>query len=256
VRRARTSARHAARVIACGVNVARAAGTEGELVMRQLLGIALVLVAGVFGCAEGASSTIPPSHTSAASEANAAREHLQTAAVMEQQGSRGGDTVVCGGIADGITSPICYSTRRPFAPEELAAEQQRHEAAVHYRVSQALRDAETHACEGVPAIDREESPFAYRDDIKELAFLPDGARVGFRSIRGLTVEWLQHVVDCHLAIADALGHDVPGRAYCPLVPRGATAKVTRRSDGYFIEVRSNDPAAATEIIRRVRALRQ
>ena len=224
--------------------------------MRHLLGIALVTVSGIVGCAEGASSTIPPSHASAASEASAGREHLRTAAVMERQGSRSGDAVVCGGIADGITSPICYSTRRPFAPEELAAEQQRHEAAVHFRVSQSLLDAETHACQGVPAIDREESPFAYRDDIRALVFLPDGARVGFRSIRGLTVEWLQHVVGCHLAMADALGHDVPGRAYCLLVPRGATAKVTPWGDGYFIEVRSNDQAAAAEIIRRARALRQ
>ncbi|MGH7298537.1 MAG: hypothetical protein ACRELB_26590 [Polyangiaceae bacterium] len=224
--------------------------------MRTSLALAACAIASsvAVACANGPSSTIPPSHMSAAQEANAAAGHEHRAAVLERQANSQGETVVCGGLNDGIASPICYSNRRPYTADDIAAEQQMADAAEHRRVSAVLLDAERRICTGVPEVDRRESPFAHREDIATVQILPDGARVGFRSIRGLTIEWLQHVVDCQLALDDARGHDVPERPYCPLVPRGAAARVAPWGDGYFIEIRSTDPRGAAEIVRRASAL--
>lgn len=224
--------------------------------MRTPIALAACVIASgaLLACASGASSTIPPSHQSAVEEANAASQHERHAASLERQGRTEGEILVCGGLNDGIRSPICYSNRRPYTADDLAAQQQRKEAAEHRRVSQALVDAETRACEGVPYADRDESPFAHRGDIATVQILPDGARIGFRAIRGLSVQWLQRVVDCQVAIDDAMGHDVPERGYCPLVPRGATATVSAWGDGYLVEVRSRDLNGAAEIVRRAALL--
>jgi len=224
--------------------------------MRVHTGIAtLIVVSGSIACAAGPATAVPPSHLSAAAEVDAARQHERAAGALEKQGEHETEMIACGGIADGITSPICYSSRRPLSHGEVLASEQRQQAAEHRRVSEALRLAEERACSGIPDADRDESPFAHREDVVTVQLLPDGARVGFRAIRGLTVPWLQHVVDCHLARNDAMGHDVPSMAYCPLVPRGAIAKVSAWGDGYLIEVRSTDERGSAEIAHRAQALR-
>lgn len=170
----------------------------------------------------------------------------------------------CGRMVDGLAAPICWtSALSPARDVDIEADDRYLAAAVHRRVSQALRDAEATACDGIPIPDRVESPFAHREDIVAVQVLPLpdtdgmaflGARVVFRDVPGLTVEWLQRVVDCHLARDAALGHDVPEMSYCPLVPAGAHAKVTSGDGGYVIEVRSDDGRAAREIARRAQAL--
>jgi hypothetical protein len=100
----------------------------------------------------------------------------------------------------------------------------------------ALRDAATRACVGVPNDDRDMSPFDHREDIESVAQLYSpssggknptrhflGATVVFHATPGMTAQWLQRVIDCHLARNAALGHDVPEMAYCPLVPKGVSA---------------------------------
>src|SRR5699024_11191603 len=111
------------------------------------------------------------------------------------------------------------------------AERHRKLAEKHRAASKALVDAEQRFCSGIPEADRDTSPFYHREDLRAVQGLknaPDasdvysggatsaveiqqiekevvgpgglqGARVTFRAVPGMTAEWLQRVVDCHLA---------------------------------------------------------
>jgi len=68
------------------------------------------------------------------------------------------------------------------------------------------------------------------------------------------VEWLQRIVDCHLARNAAVGHDMPEMADCPLVPRGAKASVRSVGDGFAVDVSSEAAESAAEIWRRAQLL--
>ena len=74
------------------------------------------------------------------------------------------------------------------------------------------------------------------------------------AVRGLTQEWLQRLVNCHLARNAAVGHEMPEMPYCPLVPRGATAQVRSVGDGFAVDIQADDSDAAGEILRRAQAL--
>jgi hypothetical protein len=141
-------------------------------------------------------------------------------------------------------------------------------AADHRAAAQALRDAEAQACVGVSDDDRDISPFYHREDITSVqpANRPSphgkgappyltGASVTFRAVPGLTAEWLQRVVNCHIARNNALGNDVPEMPYCPLVPKGVAAKVSSTGDGFVVTIESQDPSSAQEILRRAQALK-
>jgi hypothetical protein len=82
-----------------------------------------------------------------------------------------------------------------------------------------------------------------------------GAVVTFHAVPGMTVEWLQRIVDCHLARNSALGHSAPGMPDCPLVPRGVEARVSSTGDGFAVTIRSDDDHTAQEILTRARRLR-
>ena len=141
-------------------------------------------------------------------------------------------------------------------------------AADHRAASQALRTAEAGSCAGLSDENRDMSPFDHREDIASVEPLTagtpsasgksqsvmEGATVTFRAVAGMTAPWLQRVVDCHLARNAALGHDVPEMAYCPLVPKGVTARVTGTDTGFAVAIRSDDPQTAQEILRRARVL--
>lgn len=76
----------------------------------------------------------------------------------------------------------------------------------------------------------------------------------FRAMPGMTAQYLQRVIDCHLARNAALGHEVPEMPSCPLVPKGVTAKVEPTSTGFAVEVRADDVETANEVLRRARTL--
>ena len=82
----------------------------------------------------------------------------------------------------------------------------------------------------------------------------EGAIVTFRAVPGMTAQWLQRVVDCHLARNAALGHDVPEMGYCPLVPKGVTAKASGTEAGFAVVIRADDSQTAQEVLKRARAL--
>jgi hypothetical protein len=163
---------------------------------------------------------------------------------------------------------VCWTAARERSKEHLEqAEEHRRRAADHRAASQALRDAEARACVGISEQDRDESPFAHREDIlavEELRSGPsggkatvprvEGAIVVFRAVPGMTAQWLQRSVDCHLARSAAVGHDVPEMAYCPLMPKGVAASVTPTQTGFAVAIKAEDPEAAREVLRRARAL--
>ena len=137
-------------------------------------------------------------------------------------------------------------------------------AARHRAAAQVLRNAEERACEGISAEDRDASPFFHGADIRSVAQLRDplslgatrlaGATIVFRAVPGLTAEWLQRILDCHLARNVAMGYDMPEMAYCPLAIRSVSASVVSAGDGFAVEVRSDSEAGAAEIWRRAQQI--
>ena len=171
--------------------------------------------------------------------------------------------------ADVAIDPCWTSVSNPTDAHRREAEEHRRHAADHRAGSTALREAEGRACVGIDPDDRDISPFDHTEDIAGVAplkipnpnsvgKLPNEALVGavvtFRAVPGMTAEWLQRVVDCHLARNASLGHVVPEMPNCPLVPNGATATVASSGNGFAVSIRSNDPATAKEILTRAQRL--
>lgn len=163
---------------------------------------------------------------------------------------------------------VCWTQAiNPTASHGDTAEKHRELAAKHRAASQTLRDAEASACTGISDEDRDTSPFAHTQDIRSVSKLTRedatgksrltrdaGATIVFRATPGLTAEWLQRIVDCHLARNAAVGHDMPEMPYCPLVPRDAKATVRSVGDGFAVSVASADPASAAAIWGRAQKL--
>lgn len=174
-----------------------------------------------------------------------------------------------------LAGPCWSADVNPTETHRAEAERHRSAAAAHRAAASALRDVEASACAGIPDEDRDQSPFSHVEDIasvSELTIAPEatsdptgigsgmgsprvvGATVVIRAVPGLTVEWLQRLLDCHLARNAVLGHDVPEMAYCPLVPNGVTASVRSVSGGFAVDLRAESDDAAAEVVRRARAL--
>lgn len=138
-------------------------------------------------------------------------------------------------------------------------------AARHRGASQALRDAEARSCVNVPEGDRDVSPFYHRADIVSAVPLRQslpygggpviGAEIVFASLPGMTGEWLQRVVDCHLA-RDAVLGDVAkkGMPYCPLVVPHVKATVRSLGNGFAVDITSDEENSVREIIARAERL--
>lgn len=168
----------------------------------------------------------------------------------------------------GMSEGACWtSTSNPTSEHIEEAKRHRKMAADHRAASQALRDAEAHSCAGISDADRDMSPFDHREDIASVEPLTEGTTSGkaqlttttgaivtFRAVRGMTAQWLQRVIDCHLARNASLGHDVPEMPSCPLVPKGASAKVSATQSGFAVAIRGDDGAAAQEILKRAQSL--
>jgi hypothetical protein len=215
-------------------------------------------------CAQPPSSSVPVNHLSATAEEAVAQRQEHAAGVLELQGEMADDTPTCGPVSLGKSNAECGPSTREngeTASDSLRAAQLREAAAQHRHVAMALENAQWRACEGLSDDEIGLSPFSRRADIVDVEVVTNaaqrvtGARVRFHEIGTLSADRLQRLVDCHLAMDNALGHDVPERAYSPLVPRGASATVTTVPHGYVIEVVSDDPDGAREIVRRAMALR-
>lgn len=159
------------------------------------------------------------------------------------------------------------SVRNPTAAHAREAAVHRRHAADHRAASASLRDAEANSCKGISENDRDMTPFSHREDIAGVAPLTEsggnqkvpvvdtlGAVVTFRAVPGMTAEWLQRLVDCHIARNSALGHAVPEMPDCPLVPKGVSASVSSSGDGFRVSIRASDPAGAREVLARAQRL--
>jgi hypothetical protein len=171
---------------------------------------------------------------------------------------------------------VCWTEQaNPTASHQKQAEQHRQVAAQHRAASEALRAAEARACAGLSDDDRDMSPFAHRSDIQTVQALRDGvteyerrlgegsseghllgATIVFWAVPGLTAQWLQRVVDCHLERNASIGHERASAemADCPLTERGAWATVRALSSGFAVDVRSDGSDGAQRIWQRAQRL--
>ena len=171
----------------------------------------------------------------------------------------------------GPNDDVCWrSKRNPTAEFRRMAEEHQRAAAEHRAASGALRDVEDKACVGVANDDRDISPFERTEDIASIEPVTEqrwagrgrlrrtvtaGVRVVFQPVPGLTAETLQREVDCHLARAAVLGHNLPEMPNCPLVPKGAEAHVSATAQGLAVVVRADDLNAAADIAARAERLK-
>jgi hypothetical protein len=194
----------------------------------------------------------------AAREERAAKDHAARYEVTATEVQR------CTPETSSVFSPVynaCWTEDYNPTNDQLEEERAHLRAAAEYRAhSRELRDAEARACGGLSAHDRDISPFAHGADVLSVQIEGGGevrsmgATIVLRAHPGFTAGWLQHVVDCHLARNEARAHDVPEMPYCPLVPKGASAKVTTTSDGLAVTILSDDPQGAMDIMHRALAL--
>ena len=218
----------------------------------------------------GSAAGTRPHDMSAASHQAAAEEEEKQAAAHAQEHDPNAASTEPSCTREGTERRACWSDSvNPTAEHQKLADEHRELAAKHRAAASALVSAEAAACRGIGDMDRDMSPFAHKADIRSVSELVEetydagygateqrtvGASLVFNAVPGMTAEWLQRVVDCHLARNAALGHDVPEMPYCPLVPKGATAKVSSVGDGFVVDVRGDSDAAIQEIQRRAQIL--
>ncbi len=235
--------------------------------MFRVLTIATFAFPALAGCASTPGSR-PTDMSAAQHEHAAAAEETQAASHSEQYSPGAQATPENSSAQCAYTLAGCWSSStNPTQEHQADAEKHRKAAADHRAASTALRDAEAWACAGVSEPNRDMSPFGHREDIigvqpayvhvtgKEPRDEVVGAVVTFRALPGMTGEWLQRVIDCHIARNNALGNDVPEMPDCPLVPKGVTATVSSAGGGFAVRIESQDPHSAKEILRRAELLK-
>lgn len=209
-------------------------------------------------------------HDMSAKDHSAAAERDDAAAqthLTQYDPNARADERTCGGPNRLVLSGCWTSVVNPSKEHLEAAKVARRQAAEHRAASLDLRAAEERACSQVPTDDRDMSPFAHREDILDVAPMVapalsprssprlQGAIIRFRAVPGMTAEGLQKIVDCHIARNNAVGHEMPEMAFCPLGPKNLVATVAPSANGLAVSIRSEDGDSASEVLRRARALR-
>lgn len=220
-------------------------------VILSLLAAPLVLALG-----RASSGTEPHAMTAARHEA-AAKGEEQTAAEHGR----------CPAGYGGRACAAGWSSYENLAKYHIAeAGRHRETAERHRAASQALRAAEARACVDVPDADRDISPFFHTQDIVATGIVyafngpygqksgDAGASVTFKALPGMTAEWLQRVVDCHLARNAVVGDSDGVMSYCPLAVPHVSAQVRSAGNGFEVDIRSDDKGSVKEVIKRVQAL--
>ena len=236
---------------------------------RSLAPISLVAFGLTLGCTS--SDTVRPDEMSTAAHTREARREERAGNAEEARydpqarsvETNCGTEIYGGRVGvEAVVVPCWTSTSNPTDVHRERAEAHRQEAAEHRAASQVLRDAERDTCAGIPDMDRDMSPFDHSEDISNVEPLNEidvtnsplrrttGAVVTFRAVPGMTAEWLQRVVDCHVARNASLGHEVPEMPNCPLVPRETEARVASVGNGFTVTIRSDNQESAREILAR------
>ena len=228
--------------------------------MSQLL--PLLLLASACASANGTA----PHDMGAGRHEQAAREEDSTAAT-DAAIAQHLDQCARGSLAPEPAGPCWTGSRDPAAEARRLGELHRTLAEQHRAAAQALREVEARACVGIAPADRDVSPFAHFADIASVEPLTrvvtsskgsilglQGATVTLRAVPGLTAEWLQRAIDCHIARNGVLGDDDAGMRACPLGLRSVTATVRSARTGFAVVIRSDDYANAEAIWQRSQAL--
>lgn len=144
------------------------------------------------------------------------------------------------------------------------AQQLRLAAAEHRKAAEALRTAEAQACTGLSDADRDLSPFFHRGDVERVeptyrhagsrSRTLTGASVTFAQVPGLSADWMNKSLDCHLARNAAVGFDAPEMAYCPLASKGVHAVAREANGRVSVEITADDAGMAEEVLRRAQLL--
>lgn len=213
--------------------------------------VAFVMSAAVVcGCAATGGTMTAAEHENAARQESARAESAQQRAQAACPGYESQDA--------------CYrywtSFRNPTQRDFAAARKHRELAERHRQASQALRDAEARACVGVPAAERDISPFVHLEDIVAVEPIEvdrggdslSGVRVVFRPLPNMSADWLQHVVDCHLARNAVIGYGDESKDSCPLQVRNVTALVHPVPAGLAVDIRPGNQVASREVHLRTR----
>lgn len=158
----------------------------------------------------------------------------------------------------------CWRSSAHAAPE---FNRYRKLAAEHREAAQDLRDAEAKACANVAEEDRDISPFARRDEVVAADELTveevrgdtktralKGASVTMQAVPGLSQDYLQRVVDCHLARNASMGFAMQEWDFDPLSVKGASATVQAVDGGFRVDIQGEDKASIAEIAKRADAL--
>jgi hypothetical protein len=240
-----------------------------RFLIRHSLGLTACISLALAGCASTPGGR-PHDMSAAAHEAHAQADQ-KLAQVHRSQYDSNADVIRtrCSGPAERVTGGPCWTDITNPTDEHLdQARRHARMAADHRAASRALRDAEARACAGISEADRDRSPFAHKQDIlmvepvtrqehagKVVYKKPAGARITFRAVPGMTAEWLQQAVSCHIARNAVLGHDRPEMAYCPLDLKGVQAQVSSTGTGFAVDITADRENVATEINHRAMELR-
>lgn len=231
------------------------------------------LVGAMFLVSCASSGTEPHAMTAAKHEETARNEEAASQEHQKQydpsqtvapQGGSFGQYVGCPGSPAAMCFPGWSSVRNPT--ESHLADARRHAelAARHRAASQELRGVEARTCNNISAGDRDMSPFYHREDIVSVEPSTErtgrygrrvvGAEVVFAALPGMTSEWLQRVVDCHLARNAVLGDDDKTMSYCPLAVPHTTAVVHSVGNGFAVDIRAIDDRSVKDVVSRAEAL--
>lgn len=231
--------------------------------MRPIPFIAIALTSAACAGRPGAH----PTDISQAGHEAAAKQHDHEATTHSAQVDPNASTSTkhCG-----AKGPCWTSIVNPTAGHGDEADEHRKMAADHRAASSALRTAETSACSGLSDSDRDTSPFDHRDDIlgvDELRKQPasakatqvttplDGASITVRAVQGLTKEYLQRLVTCHLARNASMGFAMPEMTACPLSVKGASANVESAGGAFRVDIKGEGKESAESIVRRAKELK-
>jgi hypothetical protein len=227
------------------------------------------LAAAALACGAGAPAGTQPHAMSAAEhEAAASQEQQASAEHGGQYDPAAKSSQDCG--PQKSRGGVCWTAEKnPTAGHLGDAGHHRDLAAQHRAASGALRTAEASACSGISEDDRDTSPFMHRADIRSVSPLQEevnvgrstskrvsGAKIVFQAVPGMTAEWLQRVVDCHLARNAGIGYEAAAAEMpdCPLTLRGAQARVESVGDGFAVAIRADDQEVSREILKRAESL--
>jgi hypothetical protein len=143
----------------------------------------------------------------------------------------------------------------PSLRHEREAERLREEAAHHRAQAAALLRMEREACAGISQDEIDHSPFLHREDILrvepyQVADELRGAKIWFRKVPGLTVDWMRRAVQCHQARGAVMGHTPSFQNYCPLVLEGVSTRVEDTPEGILLTIRAERDEVARAVLGR------